>query len=119
MSGTTGVTTLVSTRIYPDVAPLEVVAPFIIIEGYDIPLNTQTGRVNDYYCTVNCYAISKTAADNIRLAVLAALERITPQTVGTNKIICSTCTELQESYINAANFDGLFNHSAEFEIWHS
>lgn len=76
LSGAAGVTTLVSTRIYPDAMPEDVAYPAVVFSRS----TTEIERLLDnsiatvrYELEVNCWAKTRTTADAVADAIAAAL----------------------------------------------
>ena len=122
----TGVTTLVSTRIYPDFVPLQeeegdTVHPCIMFQCIsDVAVNSQTGRSSfkDARVQVNCYGLTKDSAQLVRLAATNALERKTPGSYGSVTVMGITLLGEDEEYFSTAQYDGVYNHFLEFSVIH-
>ena len=76
LSGAAGVTALVSTRIYPDVLPVDAVYPSIAFSRANSEPTYSLGGV--YYGTnvelsIGCWSDSRTSADAVALAVRNAI----------------------------------------------
>ena len=83
LSGATGVTSLISTRIYPDIAPQNAAYPFVIysIEGTD-PSDTKDGAssLDVVEFTVTVFSESYDNMTSIASAVRTALDAKAPGT---------------------------------------
>lgn len=122
-----GVTTLVSTRMYPDFVPLKTDStdtdyPCIMFQCIsDVTVNSQSGvsAYHDARVQVNCYATTKDVSQHVRLAAKNALERKTPGSYGSVTVIAITLLNQDEEYFDKADFDGIYNHFLEFSVVHA
>jgi hypothetical protein len=74
LSGTSGVTALVNTRIYPDVLPEKCAYPAIVFAERALPFRALDGTKlgDDVTLTVGCWAETRADADAVAAATLAA-----------------------------------------------
>ena len=78
LSGNSGVTALVGTRIYPDELPEECDYPAVVFARTrtdEVPYRTVSGQTMgaDVDLAVSCWAETRTAADAVAVAIEAAL----------------------------------------------
>ena len=81
LSNASGVTSLVSTKIYPTIAAQEAVAPFIVFNSAISvdPTDTKTrpSSLDRFRIQVDCYGRTRKQAVNVHLAVRTALDGYT------------------------------------------
>ena len=87
LSGTTAVTDIVGTRIFPEIAEQEAVTPFIVYQLQSVdPEDTHDGpsKLDEVRFEFLCYADSYNAAADLGVAVRAALDRVSGTYNGVN-----------------------------------
>ena len=87
LSGTTAVTDIVGTRIFPEIAEQEAVTPFVIYQLQSVaPEDTHDGpsKLDEVRFEFLCYADSYNAAADLAVAVRGALDRVSGTYNGVN-----------------------------------
>jgi len=87
LSANTGVTDIVGTRIFPEIAEQEAVTPFVIYQLQSVaPEDTHDGpsKLDEVRFEFLCYADSYNAAADLGVAVRAALDRVSGTYNGVN-----------------------------------
>jgi len=106
----TTLTTALSGRLYPSVAPAGVVAPYGVYQlvvGLPIThLSGQSNRTNSHY-QVDLFGRDKAALDALADTVKAAMDAAT--------LFDSTCISQQDLYEDPAQF---YRVMLEFSLWH-
>jgi hypothetical protein len=77
LSVTSGVTSLVSTRIYPTIAPAETVAPFItfrIVSNNPTDTKTRPSKVDFVRVQIDCWGRTYASAEAVHGAVRTAID---------------------------------------------
>jgi hypothetical protein len=131
LSNNSGVTDLVSTRIYPMRLPLNTDYPAITFQLVDaIPINQKSGRANyiNARVQVNCYAVDKDSISgnqssiNIARAVKSALERVGASVkalvlsnTGLTLINSTLLSEVDLTDDNS-DYEGVFFRALDFNI---
>ncbi len=87
LSANTGVTDIVGTRIFPEIAEQEAVTPFVVYQLLSVdPEDTHDGpsKLDEVRFEFLCYADSYNAAADLGVAVRAALDRVSGTYNGVN-----------------------------------
>lgn len=106
LSTTAGVTALVSTKIYPHIAPQEVMMPFVTFEATDCrPTNTKNNvsHLDTYLVTLTIFDSSYTTVQAIDEAIRAALDQYRDQTVNSVEVDAIIYDNGVELYDDQAN----------------
>lgn len=133
LSNASGVTNIVSTRIYPMRLPLNTVYPAVTFQLVsDIPVNQKTGRATYFNARVqvNCYAVDtplsgavsaysgNDKAIALSTAVKAALERVAPGTYGGRNVINITLLSEMDMTDDNSDYDGVYFRVIDFNVCH-
>jgi hypothetical protein len=106
----TTLTTALSGRLYPSVAPAGVTAPYAVYQLVSgIPVSDllgQSDRTNSHY-QIDLFGRDKSALDTLADAVKSAMDAAT--------LFKSICTLQQDTYEDPAQF---YRVSLDFSIWH-
>lgn len=119
LTGSTTVTALVGTRIYPsDAVPKTAPLPYITFERTgDMPVQLMGGVADLYtsYYAVDMYSASKGELNTIENAVTGVLRDYS----GTAASIVVQWIFIENSYYGGYDEDiKTYNHTVEFTIWH-
>lgn len=103
LSGNAGVTALVSTRIYPTIAPTDVTRPFIVYNRTGSEPADLAGRdaIEFARVTIDCYADDVDEAATIGRAVMAAIEDSTGSVRGAVQSDFDTFDEGSRLYLRS------------------
>lgn len=119
LSGESDITDLVSTRIFPNVAPQTTVFPFIIydVDG-DSPTDTKQGvsELDINSVMVSCYSETYTQACDLALHIRTALDRLPEATYGTIKIQSSEYRGYNDIFDDKAGDNGIYRKAIDFDI---
>lgn len=80
LSAASGVTTLVSTKIFPRLAPMETVAPYVVYSIVSVdPTDSKTrpSTLDRVRVQIDCYARTYASAEAVHSAVRSALDAYT------------------------------------------
>jgi hypothetical protein len=121
LSATTGVTTLVSTRIYPDMAPQNATFPYIVFQKLSTtPTDTKEGvsPLDKMLVQIDCYSNNYDTAHTIAAAIRVALDRYTGTINGhkVDKIIFSNDSSGSPQDVPTTTGSMIFWASQDYEI---
>ncbi len=120
LANNSNVTDIVSTRIYPNVAPqISATFPFIVYTVTGVtPNDTKDGvstlDVNDVL--LMCYAGTYTEASKLANEVRTAMDRLTEATYETIKVQSSQFEGYNDSFSANAGDEGIYVKSLDFNI---
>jgi hypothetical protein len=121
LSATTGVTSLVSTRIYPDMAPQNASFPYIVFQKLSTtPTDTKEGvsPLDKMLVQIDCYSNNYDTAHSIAAAIRVALDRYTGTINGhkVDKIIFSNDSSGSPQDVPTTTGSMIFWASQDYEI---
>jgi hypothetical protein len=121
LSATTGVTSLVSTRIYPDMAPQNATFPYIVFQKLSTtPTDTKEGTspLDKMLVQIDCYSNNYDTAHSIAAAIRVALDRYTGTINGhkVDKIIFSNDSSGSPQDVPTTTGSMIFWASQDYEI---
>jgi hypothetical protein len=121
LSATTGVTSLVSTRIYPDMAPQNATFPYIVFQKLSTtPTDTKEGvsPLDKMLVQIDCYSNNYDTAHSIAAAIRVALDRYTGTINGhkVDKIIFSNDSSGSPQDVPTTTGSMIFWASQDYEI---
>ena len=113
------ITDLVSTRIFPNVAPQTTAFPFIIYDvTSDSPTDTKQGvsELDVNSIMVSCYSETYTEASEIAEKIRTALDRLPESTYGTIKIQSSEYRGYNDIFDDDSGNNGIYRKAIDFDI---
>ena len=119
LSNDATITDIVSTRIFPNVAPQTTQFPFIIydITGVD-PNDTKDGAstldTNDVM--ISCYSETYSEASDLAQKIRVAMDRINEGTYGGETIQSSQFQSYNDIFDDTSGDSGIFRKALDFEI---
>ena len=121
LSAVAGVTALVSTRIYPDMAPQNAVFPYIVFQKLNTsPTDTKEGvsPLDKLLVQVDCYSNNYDNAHSLAAAVRTALDRYTGTINGhvVGKIIFSNDSSGSPQDVPTSTGSMIYWASQDYEI---
>ena len=121
LSAVAGVTALVSTRIYPDMAPQNAVFPYIVFQKLNTsPTDTKEGvsPLDKLLVQVDCYSNNYDNAHSLAAAVRTALDRYTGTINGhvVDKIIFSNDSSGSPQDVPTSTGSMIYWASQDYEI---
>ena len=113
------VKTLVSTRIFPNVAPQTTTFPFIIYDVTGIqPNDTKDGAstldTNDVM--ISCYSETYSQASDLAKKIRVAMDRINEGTYGGEQIQSSQFQSYNDIFDDTSGDAGIYRKALDFEI---
>ena len=120
LSNAAGVTSLVSTRIYPQRLPAGVVYPAITYQRIsDVPWMTKNSYLSAASrVQINVFSKTNDSATAIETAVIAALNRVAKGTYNGVKVETITYENSVEFMADNADNDGLFYTAIDFMVYY-
>lgn len=119
LSSDSDISDLVSTRIFPNVAPQTTAFPFIIydVDG-DTPTDTKDGvsELDVNSVMVSCYSETYTEACDLALSIRTALDRLPDSTYGTIKIQSSEYRGYNDIFDDDSGNNGIYRKAIDFDI---
>lgn len=121
LSATAGVTALVSTRIYPDMAPQNVTFPYIVFQKLQTqPTDTKEGvsKLDKILVQVDCYSNNYDNAHSLAAAIRTALDRYTGTINGhvVDRIIFSNDSSGSPQDVPTSTGSTIYWASQDYEI---
>jgi len=119
LSTNSNVSTLVGTRIFPNVAPQETRFPFIIYDVTGVqPNDTKDGPstldTNDVM--ISCYSETYTQASDLAQKIRVAMDRINEGTYGGEQIQSSQFQSYNDIFDDTSGDAGIYRKALDFEI---
>ena len=119
LSTNSDVSTLVGTRIFPNVAPQTTTFPFIIYDVTGVqPNDTKDGAstldTNDVM--ISCYSETYSEASNLAKKIRIAMDRITEAEYATIKIQSSQFQSYNDIFDDTSGDAGIYRKALDFEI---
>ena len=119
LSSDTTITNIVSTRIFPNVAPQTTAFPFIIYDVTGVtPNDTKEGPstldTNDVM--ISCYCETYNEASDLAQKIRVAMDRINEGTYGSEQIQSSQFKSYNDLFDDTSGDSGIFRKSMDFEI---
>ena len=119
LSNDSDITDIVSTRIFPNVAPQTTTFPFIIydVDG-DTPTDTKDGAssLDINSLMVSCYCETYTQACDLAQLIRTALDRISESTYNTITIQSSEYRGYSDIFDDDAGDNGIYRKAIDFDI---
>ena len=119
LSNDSDVSTLVETRIFPNVAPQTTEFPFIIYDVTGVqPNDTKDGPstldTNDVM--ISCYSETYSEASDLAKKIRIAMDRITESEYATIKIQSSQFQSYNDIFDDTSGDSGIYRKALDFEI---
>jgi len=119
LSTNSDVSTLVGTRIFPNVAPQTTTFPFIIYDVTGVqPNDTKDGAstldTNDVM--ISCYSETYSQASNLAQKIRVAMDRINEGTYGGEQIQSSQFQSYNDIFDDTSGDAGIYRKALDFEI---
>ena len=119
LSSDTTITDIVSTRIFPNVAPQKTELPFIIydvngVEPNDTKDGASTLDTNDVM--ISCYSVTYSQASDLAQKIRVAMDRINEGTYGGETIQSSQFQSYNDIFDDTSGDSGIFRKALDFEI---
>ena len=119
LSTNSDVSTLVSTRIFPNVAPQTTTFPFIIYDVNGVqPNDTKDGvstlDTNDVM--ISCYSETYSQASDLAQKIRIAMDRINEGTYGGEQIQSSQFQSYNDIFDDTSGDAGIYRKALDFEI---